>query len=219
MPIPKSRSRCCAREAGRRRGWRALRTGADDGGGDEKNEETRRGDTGATSTDHVSDLRPQVSTPASPTRTRPSTAGKITSTTTSASWPRARTLPRAVRLEDLSQAPRHIEANHAGWQFWLAYRSLCPSGWYTRWDEQRGERTYLAKWHDRVTNTSSRGRQLPCPSGVREGCGLDGEEGVEARVSLGTWCTRIDGRGALHIEIGLLVAHENIMHCGTSSLT
>lgn len=23
-------------------------------------------------------------------------------------------------------------------QFWLAYRSLCPSGWYTRWDEQRG---------------------------------------------------------------------------------
>ncbi|KAM3438453.1 hypothetical protein MY4824_003233 [Beauveria thailandica] len=22
-------------------------------------------------------------------------------------------------------------------QFWLAYRSLCPSGWYTRWDEQR----------------------------------------------------------------------------------
>lgn len=23
-------------------------------------------------------------------------------------------------------------------QFWLAYRSLCPSGWYQRWDEQRG---------------------------------------------------------------------------------
>lgn len=23
-------------------------------------------------------------------------------------------------------------------QFWLAYRSLCPSGWYARWDEQRG---------------------------------------------------------------------------------
>ncbi|CCC07529.1 hypothetical protein SMACR_06731 [Sordaria macrospora] len=22
-------------------------------------------------------------------------------------------------------------------QFWLAYRSLCPSGWYQRWDEQR----------------------------------------------------------------------------------
>ncbi|GJC82643.1 cytochrome c oxidase subunit 6b [Colletotrichum tofieldiae] len=22
-------------------------------------------------------------------------------------------------------------------QFWLGYRSLCPSGWYTRWDEQR----------------------------------------------------------------------------------
>lgn len=23
-------------------------------------------------------------------------------------------------------------------QFWLAYRSLCPSGWYERWDAQRG---------------------------------------------------------------------------------
>ena len=23
-------------------------------------------------------------------------------------------------------------------QFWLAYRSLCPTGWYQRWDEQRG---------------------------------------------------------------------------------
>ncbi|VBB78077.1 Putative Cytochrome c oxidase polypeptide VIb [Podospora comata] len=22
-------------------------------------------------------------------------------------------------------------------QFWLAYRSLCPSGWYERWDAQR----------------------------------------------------------------------------------
>ncbi|KAM5516257.1 Cytochrome c oxidase, subunit VIb superfamily [Fusarium oxysporum f. sp. vasinfectum] len=22
-------------------------------------------------------------------------------------------------------------------QFWLSYRSLCPSGWYQRWDEQR----------------------------------------------------------------------------------
>lgn len=183
--------------------------------------ETRGDDTGAPFTDHVSDLRPQVSMPASPTPTRPSTAGKTTSTTTSASWPRARTLPRAVRLADLSQTRRHIEANHTGLQFWLAYRSLCPSGWYTRWDEQRGERTYLAKWHGRgsVTNMSSRGRQLPCPSGVREGRGLDGDEGVEARVSLGTWCTRIDSRGALHIEIGLLVAHENIMHCGTLSLT
>ncbi len=25
-------------------------------------------------------------------------------------------------------------------QFWLAYRSLCPSGWYERWDAQRGTR-------------------------------------------------------------------------------
>ncbi|KAI1364976.1 cytochrome c oxidase, subunit VIb [Xylaria arbuscula] len=23
-------------------------------------------------------------------------------------------------------------------QFFLAYRSLCPSGWYQRWDDQRG---------------------------------------------------------------------------------
>lgn len=23
-------------------------------------------------------------------------------------------------------------------QFWLAYRSLCPSSWHKRWDEQRG---------------------------------------------------------------------------------
>lgn len=27
-------------------------------------------------------------------------------------------------------------------QFWLAYRSLCPSGWYQRWDEQRGAWLY-----------------------------------------------------------------------------
>jgi cytochrome c oxidase subunit 6b len=30
-------------------------------------------------------------------------------------------------------------------QFWLAYRSLCPSGWYQRWDDQRGSSTVLRK--------------------------------------------------------------------------
>jgi len=173
--------------------------------------------TGATSTSHVSDLRPQVSTPASPIPTRPSTAGKTTSTTTSASWPRARTLPPAVRLAALSHAPRHMKAKYTGLQFWLAYRSLCPSGWYTRWDEQRGERRYIAKSHGRLTNMSIRGRQLPCPSGVRKSRGLEGEEGVEARVTLRAWCTRIDSRGAPHIEIGLPTrGSSEHLHCGTS---
>lgn len=31
-------------------------------------------------------------------------------------------------------------------QFWLAYRSLCPSGWYARWDEQRGATLPLPKY-------------------------------------------------------------------------
>jgi hypothetical protein len=48
------------------------------------------------------------------------------------------------------------------WQFMLAYRSLCPSGWTTRWDEQRG------KWRDRnrvdsraVADAVYRGWYLP----------------------------------------------------------
>jgi cytochrome c oxidase subunit 6b len=28
-------------------------------------------------------------------------------------------------------------------QFFLAYRSLCPSGWYQRWDDQRGSYTNI----------------------------------------------------------------------------
>ncbi|KAI0512846.1 cytochrome c oxidase polypeptide vib-like protein [Xylaria bambusicola] len=32
-------------------------------------------------------------------------------------------------------------------QFFLAYRSLCPSGWYQRWDDQRGScRPALVIW-------------------------------------------------------------------------
>ncbi|KAH0594181.1 hypothetical protein MHUMG1_08020 [Metarhizium humberi] len=30
-------------------------------------------------------------------------------------------------------------------QFWLAYRSLCPSGWYQRWDEQREASNFPVK--------------------------------------------------------------------------
>ncbi|KAK8859768.1 cytochrome c oxidase subunit VIb [Apiospora arundinis] len=30
-------------------------------------------------------------------------------------------------------------------QFFLAYRSLCPSGWYQRWDEQRESGNFPAK--------------------------------------------------------------------------
>ncbi|KAI2632418.1 cytochrome c oxidase polypeptide vib-like protein [Hypoxylon sp. NC1633] len=30
-------------------------------------------------------------------------------------------------------------------QFYLAYRSLCPSGWYQRWDEQREAGNFPAK--------------------------------------------------------------------------
>ncbi|KUI58048.1 Cytochrome c oxidase subunit 6B [Cytospora mali] len=32
-------------------------------------------------------------------------------------------------------------------QFWLAYRSLCPSGWHARWDEQRGAKSILFTRH------------------------------------------------------------------------
>lgn len=30
-------------------------------------------------------------------------------------------------------------------QFFLAYRSLCPSGWYQRWDDQREAGNFPAK--------------------------------------------------------------------------
>ncbi|KAH7157082.1 cytochrome c oxidase, subunit VIb [Dactylonectria macrodidyma] len=30
-------------------------------------------------------------------------------------------------------------------QFWHAYRSLCPSGWYVRWDEQREAGSFPVK--------------------------------------------------------------------------
>ncbi|KAH6891114.1 cytochrome c oxidase, subunit VIb [Thelonectria olida] len=30
-------------------------------------------------------------------------------------------------------------------QFWLSYRSLCPSGWYQRWDEQREAGSFPVK--------------------------------------------------------------------------
>lgn len=33
-------------------------------------------------------------------------------------------------------------------QFWLAYRSLCPSGWYQRWDEQRGSSAIAPKYRE-----------------------------------------------------------------------
>lgn len=53
-------------------------------------------------------------------------------------------------------------------QFWLAYRSLCPSGWYQRWDEQRGMTSpvsFIVRAH---ADNFSRGRKLPCAPGVRE---------------------------------------------------
>jgi hypothetical protein len=53
-------------------------------------------------------------------------------------------------------------------QFWLAYRSLCPSGWYQRWDEQRGMTSpapVIARAH---ADNFSRGWKLPCALGVRE---------------------------------------------------
>jgi len=74
---------------------------------------------------------------ASPTRTRPSTAGRTTSTTTSASSPRVRTSSLAVRYTTSSSWTTNTPLTHA--QFFLAYRSLCPSGWASRWDDQRGE--------------------------------------------------------------------------------
>lgn len=89
---------------------------------------------------HPIDTPPQASMRASPTRTRPSTAGRTTSTTTSASSPRVRTSSLAVRYNCL---PIHRQPSsntclmHT--QFFLAYRSLCPSSWATRWDDQRGE--------------------------------------------------------------------------------
>ncbi|KAH8811806.1 putative cytochrome c oxidase subunit 6B [Xylogone sp. PMI_703] len=30
-------------------------------------------------------------------------------------------------------------------QFFLAYRSLCPSSWYERWDDQRANGTFPAR--------------------------------------------------------------------------
>lgn len=55
-------------------------------------------------------------------------------------------------------------------QFWLAYRSLCPSGWYQRWDEQRGMTGPALILARELADNFSRGRKLPCALGVR---GLD----------------------------------------------
>jgi hypothetical protein len=74
---------------------------------------------------------------ASPTRTRPSTAGRTTSTTTSAFSPRVRTSSLVVRY--MTSSPDNRQASDPYPQFFLAYRSLCPSGWAMRWDDQRGE--------------------------------------------------------------------------------
>lgn len=57
-------------------------------------------------------------------------------------------------------------------QFWLAYRSLCPSGWYNRWDEQRGATVYTASANkaqalERPTDIIYRGWELPGALGVR----------------------------------------------------
>lgn len=54
-------------------------------------------------------------------------------------------------------------------QFMLAYRSLCPSGWTTRWDDQRGEFPHVRKTAGKLamagmsrstTNVTGRGRKL-----------------------------------------------------------
>jgi hypothetical protein len=72
---------------------------------------------------------------ASQTRTKPNTAGKTMSITTSALLQREKTLPLAVRYSKLLEA---AERRLLTAQFFLAYRSLCPSGWVERWDDQRG---------------------------------------------------------------------------------
>nr|CDP27433.1 Putative Cytochrome c oxidase polypeptide VIb [Podospora anserina S mat+] len=48
-------------------------------------------------------------------------------------------------------------------QFWLAYRSLCPSGWYERWDAQRGKLpvSFPPLWLEKMTDIPNRGWQLP----------------------------------------------------------
>lgn len=52
-------------------------------------------------------------------------------------------------------------------QFWLAYRSLCPSGWYTRWDEQRGASYLISLVPETLTDIAYRGWELPGALGVR----------------------------------------------------
>lgn len=112
----------------------------------------------------------QVSTPVSPTPTRPSTAGRITLIITSAFLPRARTLPLAARLDISHFSRRGIRKLLNDWkpQFWLAYRSLCPSGWYERWDAQRGELrtlgTHIVEIRKQTADFQpNRGWQLPRP--------------------------------------------------------
>lgn len=131
---------------------------------------------------HPIDTPPQASMRASPTRTRPSTAGRTTSTTTSASSPRVRTSSLAVRYNCL---PIHRQPSsntclmHT--QFFLAYRSLCPSSWATRWDDQRGE-SPIAPQHAYLQEYVAHyplQRMAPSPPDWTSKCSLMRDESIQ----------------------------------------
>ncbi|KAJ5666034.1 uncharacterized protein N7477_008482 [Penicillium maclennaniae] len=79
--------------------------------------------------------RSQVSTPVSLSRIRPSTAGRTTSTTTSVSRPRVKT--SALQAGTLTHTTIRPRQKLIDFQFYHAFRSLCPKAWTDRWDGQR----------------------------------------------------------------------------------
>jgi len=56
-------------------------------------------------------------------------------------------VPRRRAQRDRETKQPHLLTHHSK-QFLLAYRSLCPSAWATRWDDQREAGTFPARLDD-----------------------------------------------------------------------
>jgi len=59
-------------------------------------------------------------------------------------------MPSGTNSKDREEDMNMMSDKHI--QFFLAYRSLCPSSWCERWDDQRGK-VHMTKWRDGVTDT------------------------------------------------------------------
>jgi hypothetical protein len=75
----------------------------------------------------------------------------------------------------------------------LAYRSLCPSGWTSRWDDQRGMSRPLGRFDwDVIANGLHRGRYLPSQA-----------RPVDSSLERSTACSDFVGREKFGSEAGI----------------